>query len=67
MGRTLRSKRKRRALRKRAGNRCELCGEPLAASFHADHTTPWVVVQRTYAAEMQALCPTCNLKKGAKQ
>jgi hypothetical protein len=50
-----------------AEGRCKLCGVALPESWHADHAEkPFVISQRTNVFEMQALCPTCNLKKGCK-
>ena len=43
---------------------CQKCGNPLPNDWHADHVIPWSVIQRTNVFEMQALCPTCNLRKG---
>jgi 5-methylcytosine-specific restriction endonuclease McrA len=42
------------------------CGKPLPPDWHADHTIPFVVSGRTNVYEMKALCPACNLKKGAR-
>ena len=42
---------------------CQRCGNPLPNGWHADHAIPWSVTQRTNVFEMQALCPTCNLRK----
>lgn len=54
------------ALRKRVGFKCPRCGESLDVSFHADHVKAFVNGGRTNLYEMQALCPSCNLKKGRK-
>ncbi len=62
--RTLRSRWMRWALRRRAGFHCPKCGEPLTRAFHADHVKAHVNGGKTNLYEMQALCPTCNLKKG---
>jgi superfamily II DNA or RNA helicase len=64
MPRTLRSKRDRALLWYAADGRCQACGEPLPEDWHADHTVPWRLTHRTNLFEMQALCPSCNLKKG---
>lgn len=64
--RCLRSKRLRALLWKEAEGKCQLCGDPLPESWHADHMIPYVFSQRTNVHEMQALCPACNRKKGSK-
>lgn len=65
MGRFLRSKHLRNALWLAAGGRCQICGCELPNDWHADHIEPWHISGRTNIHEMQALCPACNLKKGA--
>jgi superfamily II DNA or RNA helicase len=57
----------RRALRRAADYRCVKCGADLWEAFHADHIEPFSVTGRTNVFEMQALCPKCNLEKGAKR
>ena len=64
MARTLRSRWMRWALRRRTGFVCAKCSQQLTASFHADHVTAFIKGGKTNLYEMQALCPTCNLKKG---
>lgn len=64
MARFLRSKKLRAALWIHAGGKCQRCGKPLGADWHADHIVPWSVTKRTNVHEMQALCPECNLNKG---
>lgn len=64
MARFLRSRWMRWALRRRENFFCPKCGEPLNASFHADHIKAFAKGGKTNMHEMQALCPTCNLKKG---
>jgi 5-methylcytosine-specific restriction endonuclease McrA len=66
MMRTLRSKRHRALLYYSQAGKCAICGCELPDDWHADHVVPWVVSQRTNIFEMQALCPECNLSKGAK-
>lgn len=63
--RLLRSKRLRSLLWLAADGRCRICGDALPESWHADHVTPYRVSRRTNVHEMQALCPGCNLRKGA--
>ncbi|MCE8527899.1 HNH endonuclease [Ruegeria pomeroyi] len=48
-----------------AGNLCQICGEVLDAGFHADHVRAHSRGGPTTLANGQALCATCNLKKGA--
>lgn len=63
--RTLRSKKLRAALFTEAGGRCRMCGDELQAGWHADHKTPWSKGGQTNVHDMQALCASCNQKKGA--
>ena len=60
------SSRQRKILALAAGNICQSCGEPLSRDFHADHVKPHSKGGSTIVDNGQALCPTCNLKKGAK-
>ena len=66
MGRSLRSKTLRAALWLAAGGKCQMCGKELPWPWHADHIEAWVRTKETNVHDMQALCPACNLKKGAK-
>jgi superfamily II DNA or RNA helicase len=45
--------------------RCGICGAELDSGWHADHVTPYSRGGRTDITNGQALCPTCNLMKGA--
>ena len=63
--RLLHSPELRAALYYSADGRCQQCGVNLEDGWHADHIIPWVVSRRTNVFEMDALCPPCNLKKGA--
>jgi superfamily II DNA or RNA helicase len=58
------SGRERVALYLAADGRCSWCGEELAPGWHADHMDPHVLGGPTDVVNGQALCPTCNLKKG---
>lgn len=48
-----------------SGGVCELCGVALATGWHADHDVAFSRGGATDVANGQALCPTCNLKKGS--
>lgn len=56
--------RERAALLIAAADQCSHCGEPLPSNFHADHRAPWARGGVTDVINGQALCPTCNRKKG---
>lgn len=58
--------RQRTALFIAAQGHCQVCNEPLAPSFHADHILPFSKGGATKVQNGQALCPTCNLKKSDK-
>lgn len=62
--RFLRSKAERNALFLAAGGKCQMCARELPENWHADHIEPFCETGRTNVHEMQALCPSCNLKKG---
>lgn len=47
-----------------AGGFCQGCGAELGRGWHADHKTPYVAGGPTDVSNGQALCPTCNLRKG---
>src|ERR1051325_3151204 len=64
--RFLRSKRERALLWYAADGCCTYCRAPLPPSWHADHVRSWRATHRTHVEEMVALCPRCNLRKGAK-
>lgn len=48
-----------------ADGRCAECGAELEPGWHGDHMTPYSASGSTDVINGQALCPTCNLKKGA--
>jgi hypothetical protein len=50
-----------------SGGTCQECGTPLGADFHADHIHPYSKGGETTLDNGQALCPLCNLEKGAKE
>lgn len=60
------SRKQRRYLSILAGGHCALCGKPLNGTLHADHIRAFAAGGATDLANGQALCPPCNLKKGAK-
>jgi superfamily II DNA or RNA helicase len=58
------SSRQRVALYMVSGGQCAECGAALAPGWHADHVQPWSRGGATDVVNGQALCPTCNLRKG---
>ena len=58
--------RERIALYLAEDGRCAQCGTELKPGWHADHITAWSHGGDTDVVNGQALCPTCNLKKGDK-
>lgn len=59
------SRKQRRFLSILSGGHCALCDTPLDSQFHADHVRPFAAGGPTVLPNGQALCPACNLKKGA--
>lgn len=59
-------RKQRRHLSILAGGHCALCDTPLDVHFHADHVRPFAAGGGTSLPNGQALCASCNLKKGAK-
>ena len=59
------TKRERQALYIAADGKCQICGRELSKDWHADHIVPWANGGETDVINGQALCPACNLKKGA--
>jgi 5-methylcytosine-specific restriction endonuclease McrA len=49
-----------------ARGRCAMCGEPLRLGWHGDHVRPVSAGGETKPANGRALCPRCNLAKGAR-
>lgn len=64
--RFLRSVDSRNELFMRAGGKCAICFVPLDGSWHADHKVPYSMEGPTTIENMQATCPQCNLRKGAR-
>lgn len=58
------SDRERFALYLASDGRCSMCGIPLHPGWHADHIEPYSAGGETDVVNGQALCPTCNLRKG---
>lgn len=56
----------RRAAFIAANGLCQICGCQLGTDFHADHIKPFAAGGETGAGNLQALCPACNLTKGAR-
>lgn len=52
----------------RQEHKCKICGKvfPLE-KMHADHKIPWSKGGHTTSDNLQMLCTTCNLKKGADE
>jgi hypothetical protein len=64
--RNLRSSKQRVRLYLDFEGKCAICSEDLRRGWHADHKIPFCLIQKTEYANMQPLCPACNLKKGKK-
>lgn len=60
------SPRSRVALFLAAAGRCARCGIKLEPGWHADHVEPAHRGGPTTPANGQAMCPQCNLRKGAR-
>lgn len=48
-----------------ADGKCTNCGTELGPGWHADHVIPYSRGGSTDVINGQALCPTCNIKKGS--
>jgi superfamily II DNA or RNA helicase len=59
--------RQRVALYLAAQGQCSICGDRLQPGWHADHIQPYSANGATDVINGQALCPTCNERKGAFQ
>lgn len=44
-----------------------MCELPYKSSWHVDHIVPFKKTGNTILVDLQPLCATCNLKKGAKE
>lgn len=47
-------------------NRCAYCRKSIAKEYHVDHIVPVSKGGSNFPDNLQLLCPSCNLKKGAK-
>lgn len=59
------SRRQRTALYLAAGGKCDACEAVLKNGWHADHVEPYCLGGLTDVLNGQALCPSCNLRKGS--
>ena len=59
-------KRQKKILAMISGNKCMNCGNKLSKIFHGDYIIPFSKNGKTIIKNGQALCPTCNLKKGSR-
>ena len=66
MKKRLFTKRQKRIMKINSGNYCEICSVELKGNFHADHKIPYSKEGKTILKNAQALCQSCNLKKGNK-
>ena len=64
--RRLFNEKQKSALLRAQQGRCNICKIPLHKGWHADHITPYSKGGLTDVCNGQALCPKCNLSKGAK-
>lgn len=60
------SKKQKQILAWLAAGVCQMCGIRLQENFHADHVTAFSRGGKTIIKNGQALCPSCNLRKGNK-
>ena len=63
--RRLFTKKQRNIIAWLSGGICNICKCPLDSNFHADHISPFSKGGKTIIQNGQALCPSCNLKKGS--
>ena len=65
MARRFFNRQEKAAIAANAGWKCEICAQPLADGWHADHRIPYSKGGATDVVNGQALCPPCNMKKGS--
>lgn len=53
-------------LERKQKGRCAFCVKPISSGYHVDHIVPLALGGGNGPENLQLLCPTCNLKKGAK-
>lgn len=46
---------------------CRFCAVPIRENYHVDHIVPLCKNGTNHASNIQLLCPSCNMRKGAKQ
>ncbi|MBL6861187.1 MAG: HNH endonuclease [Candidatus Pelagibacter bacterium] len=64
MKKRLFTSRQKKILKMISGNYCQICRKKLDENFHADHIVPFSKGGKTILKNAQALCKSCNLKKG---
>ncbi len=62
--RRLFTKRQKKIMQLYSGNFCQQCGVKLPKNFHGDHIKPFSKGGQTVNINGQALCGSCNCKKG---
>lgn len=64
MTRRLFNRSEKSALYRAANGKCTVCGVDLQQGWHGDHIYPYSAGGATDVVNGQALCPTCNIRKG---
>lgn len=64
--RTLRRKHDRNHLYIMANGKCKICSKELDKDWQVDHIIPYSICGETKMSNLQALCKSCNLRKGNK-
>lgn len=54
------------ALRKLQRNKCAICKASIASQYHVDHIVPLALGGKHDRANIQLLCPPCNLAKSSR-
>lgn len=55
-----------KAMLKRQKEKCVVCKIDISNNYHIDHIMPLILGGSNEVSNIQLLCPTCNLNKGAK-